>query len=260
LYSVLPGLFATKISWLSGSGAPSQDPLGQLRDGSERFAQIGAQLLAASVAAVLAFVGTAVLVKLVDVLCGGFCLDAKEENEGLDRAAHGEVGFDFGPTLDVAAERPMPEPRAATVPPDGQERFTVLIDGADDDKLIRVWSSLCQAGAAPPEPEFKAVYPFLTTVQGNRFRFRSGDPANKRDVYLMTVSDVRGCGRQRGYTEVYRGIEYQVRLLPKLKLEIAVNDAFVEATIEAIVHAARMGETGQIGDGKIFVLPLEDCV
>src|SRR5215204_3375155 len=83
---------------------------------------------------------------------------------------------------------------------------------------------------------------------------------NERDVYLMTVSDVRGCGRQRGYTEVYRGTEYQVRLLPKLKLEIAVNEAFVEATIEAIVHAARMGETGTIGDGKIFVLPLEDCV
>ena len=82
---------------------------------------------------------------------------------------------------------------------------------------------------------------------------------NKRDVYLMTVTDVRGCGRQRGFTEVYRGTEFQVRLLPKLKLEIAVNDAFVEATIEAIVHAART-ETGQIGDGKIFILPLEDAV
>jgi nitrogen regulatory protein P-II 1 len=82
---------------------------------------------------------------------------------------------------------------------------------------------------------------------------------NERDVYLMTVSDVRGCGRQRGYTEVYRGQEIQVRLLPKLKLEIAVNDAFVEAAIEAIVHAARTPETGQIGDGIIFVQPLDDC-
>ena len=82
----------------------------------------------------------------------------------------------------------------------------------------------------------------------------------ERDVYLMTVTDVRGCGRQRGYTEVYRGTEFQVRLLPKLKLEIAVNDAFVEATVEAIVHAARTPETGQIGDGKIFVLPMDDCV
>src|SRR5579863_8702408 len=79
---------------------------------------------------------------------------------------------------------------------------------------------------------------------------------NDCDVYLMTVSDVRGCGRQRGFTEVYRGSEFQVRLLPKLKLEIAVNDAFIEAAIEAIVHAARSADTGQVGDGKIFVLPL----
>jgi nitrogen regulatory protein P-II 2 len=83
---------------------------------------------------------------------------------------------------------------------------------------------------------------------------------NAMDVYLMTVTDVRGCGRQRGYKEVYRGQEIQIRLVPKLKLEIAVNDAFVEATIEAIVHSSRTGDTGQIGDGKIFVLPLDDCI
>ena len=83
---------------------------------------------------------------------------------------------------------------------------------------------------------------------------------NEEDVYLMTVSDVRGCGRQKGGTEIYRGTEFQIRLLPKLKLEIAVNEAFVEATVEAIVHAARTPETGQIGDGKIFVLSLDDCV
>ena len=82
----------------------------------------------------------------------------------------------------------------------------------------------------------------------------------ERDVYLMTVTDVRGCGRQRGYTEVYRGTEVRIQLIPKLKLELAVNEAFVEATVEAIVHAARSGDTGTIGDGKIFVLPLEDCV
>ena len=62
---------------------------------------------------------------------------------------------------------------------------------------------------------------------------------SKVEVYLMTASDVRGCGRQRGFTEVYRGAEFQVRLLPKLKLEIAVNEAFVEAPIDAIVHSAR---------------------
>lgn len=81
----------------------------------------------------------------------------------------------------------------------------------------------------------------------------------ERDVYLMTVSDVRGCGRQRGFTEVYRGTEMQIKLIPKLKLEIAVTEPFVEATIEAIVHAAR-SDVGSIGDGKIFVLPMEDCI
>ena len=79
----------------------------------------------------------------------------------------------------------------------------------------------------------------------------------ERDVYLMTVSDVRGCGRQRGYTEVYRGTEVQIRLVPKLKLEIAVDEALSPRVVETI---RRSGETGQIGDGKIFVLPLEDCV
>ena len=82
----------------------------------------------------------------------------------------------------------------------------------------------------------------------------------ERDVYLMTVTDVRGCGRQRGYTEVYRGQEVVTRLIPKLKLEIAVTEAFVEATVEAIVHSARSGNPGAVGDGKIFVMDLADCV
>ncbi|HOM51902.1 MAG TPA: P-II family nitrogen regulator [Phycisphaerae bacterium] len=80
------------------------------------------------------------------------------------------------------------------------------------------------------------------------------------DVYLMTVSDVRGCGRQRGFTEVYRAQEHVVRLVPKLKLEIAVNEPFVEAAVDAIVRAGRSGDYGQVGDGKIFVFDLEDCI
>ncbi len=83
---------------------------------------------------------------------------------------------------------------------------------------------------------------------------------NEVDVYLMTVSEVRGCGRQRGFTEVYRAQETVVRLLPKLKLEIALNEVFVEPAVEAIVRAARTGETGKVGDGKIFVLPMDDCI
>jgi nitrogen regulatory protein P-II 2 len=76
------------------------------------------------------------------------------------------------------------------------------------------------------------------------------------DVYLMTASDVRGCGRQRGFTEQYRGNQVVIRLLSKVKLEIAVNDDFVQPAIDAILKSAH---SGNIGDGKIFVLPLEAC-
>lgn len=77
------------------------------------------------------------------------------------------------------------------------------------------------------------------------------------DVQLMTVSEVLGHGRQGGVTEIYRGIHETGNLLRKIRLEIAVNDGFVERTIEAIVKGAK---TGELGDGKIFVYSLEECV
>ena len=80
------------------------------------------------------------------------------------------------------------------------------------------------------------------------------------EVFRLTVSDVQGLGRQRGRTEIYRGHKYQVNLIRKVKLEIAVNDEFVEPTIEAINGAGRTGAEGKIGDGKIFILPLEEVV
>ena len=80
------------------------------------------------------------------------------------------------------------------------------------------------------------------------------------EVFRLTVMDVQGFGRQRGQTEVYRGHEFTVNLLRKVQLMIAVNEEFLEPTIEAIMQGGRTGEKGQIGDGKIFVLPLEDCV
>jgi nitrogen regulatory protein P-II 1 len=73
----------------------------------------------------------------------------------------------------------------------------------------------------------------------------------------MTVTEVRGFGRQKGHTELYRGAEYVVDFLPKIKLEIAVTDEMVDKVIEAIVSAAN---TGRIGDGKIFVLPMEEVI
>jgi nitrogen regulatory protein P-II 1 len=73
----------------------------------------------------------------------------------------------------------------------------------------------------------------------------------------MTVTEVRGFGRQKGHTELYRGAEYVVDFLPKIKLEIAVTDDMVDKVVEAIVSAAN---TGRIGDGKIFVLPMEEAI
>ncbi len=82
---------------------------------------------------------------------------------------------------------------------------------------------------------------------------------NEVEVVRLTVLDCQGFGRQKGQTELYRGHEYKVNLLRKVQLQIAVNDDFVEPTINAILKGGRTGN-GQIGDGKIFVLPLEDCV
>ncbi len=77
------------------------------------------------------------------------------------------------------------------------------------------------------------------------------------EVFKMSVMNALGCGQQKGYHETYRGADMEVNLLKKVRLEIAVNDAFVKPTIDAIVKGAR---TGKIGDGKIFVTELTECI
>ncbi len=77
------------------------------------------------------------------------------------------------------------------------------------------------------------------------------------EVFKVSVTNALGCGQQRGYHETYRGVDMEVNLLKKVRLEIAVNEDFVEATIDAICAGAR---TGEIGDGKIFVVALDECV
>ena len=79
----------------------------------------------------------------------------------------------------------------------------------------------------------------------------------EKEVYKMSVTNAMGCGQQKGYHETYRGADIEVNLLKKVRIEIAVNDEFVEPTIEAIIAGAR---TGNIGDGKIFVLDLVECI
>ena len=79
----------------------------------------------------------------------------------------------------------------------------------------------------------------------------------KAQVYKVSVTNALGCGEQLGYEESYRGIKFEVNLLKKVRLEIAVNEDFVEKTVDAIIEGAK---TGQIGDGKIFVLDLAECI
>lgn len=77
------------------------------------------------------------------------------------------------------------------------------------------------------------------------------------EVHKMSVTNALGCGAQKGYHESYRGVEFEVNLLKKVRIEIAVNEDFVDQTVNAIIEGAR---SGQIGDGKIFVLDLGDCI
>ncbi len=83
------------------------------------------------------------------------------------------------------------------------------------------------------------------------------DALSAKGVAGMTITEVRGFGRQKGHTEVYRGTEYTVDFVPKVKIEIVVDDAKLSTIIETIVKAA---QTGQVGDGKIFVSDLQDAV
>ena len=79
----------------------------------------------------------------------------------------------------------------------------------------------------------------------------------KAEVYKMSVTNALGCGQQMGFHESYRGVDIEVNLLKKVRLEIAVNDNFVRPTVDAIIEGAR---TGEIGDGKVFVVDLGECI
>jgi nitrogen regulatory protein P-II 1 len=83
------------------------------------------------------------------------------------------------------------------------------------------------------------------------------DALHEVGVVGMTVTEVKGFGRQKGHTEIYRGSEYTVDFLPKVKIETVLPDAQVEAAVAAIIKAAK---TGKIGDGKIFIVPVEEAV
>jgi ammonium transporter len=187
LGAVLTGVFAMEAS-LAVESAGAKDRIGQ----------IVVQLMAAGVACAYSFAVTIVLVKAIDIVMG-FNSTPEGETEGLDRTEHGEVAFDFGTQLDSFA---VAEPRAATAPPDGSERrFTVVVDGPSAPEIRQAWNALCQAGTAPPTADFKAVYPYVTTMRGNRFRFRGGDPRILREQLQRLLQDRLNGSAVRTYVE-----------------------------------------------------------
>lgn len=180
LGAILTGVFASAALYTASTGLPSSDSTYALAkldgEGGSRAALIMAQLTATGMAAAFSFVVSFVLVKVIDLVFG-FCLTPQDENLGLDRAAHGETGFDFGLGSDVVAETALPEPKPASMPPNGQQRFVLLLEGIEPAEATRVWTELNKPGGSVSlPPEYRQLYPYLTTVQGNRFRFRSGNP------------------------------------------------------------------------------------
>ncbi len=183
LGAILTGVFCyTKVND-SGANGLLANPV--FADGVK---QVGIQFVAAAASVIFALGMSFILVKVIDQMMG-FTSDAKEETDGLDRSEHGEVGFDLGLALETVPEVPGHEPRPALVPPNGVRRFTVVVEGADQAELKKTWSELCGAGAGAPPPEFRAVYPYMTTVQGNRFRFRGGDPKSMSENLRLLLQD-----------------------------------------------------------------------
>jgi Amt family ammonium transporter len=202
LGAVLTGVFASVFLWHKAQG--NEIDLGKLFDAElyakglpspGRGAQIGVQFVAAVAAAVYGFIVSAILVKVIDLTIG-FNADAKEEGVGLDVSQHGEVGFDLGPSLEQVPEVPPAEPRAANVPPRFAGRFTVVVSGPAPADLMHAWSSLCQTGNGPPPPDFRAIYPYVTTVKGNRLRFRGGDRNEMRAHVQRLFQDKLGAAVQ----------------------------------------------------------------
>jgi len=143
--------------------------------------QIIIQVKASIFSAVYAFVISFGLAIGVQMLTGfNFTTDLESETAGLDETEHGESGFDFGTTLAYA--KGTVAPRSASAPPNGSKRFAVAVDGPNQSDVLKVWSDMCQAGKTAPPDDFKKVYPYLTTISGNKFNFLGGDPSSIKDA------------------------------------------------------------------------------
>jgi ammonium transporter, Amt family len=168
LGAVLTGVFWYKVV---NDPANAAAPDGFLAGGG--FSQVYSQLYAAGIAALFSFVVSFAFIKVLKKVAR---LHANEEieSEGLDLTQHGEIGLEISGDISEPVVRVVP--RHAMVPPNGVKRFTLRLEGIDQQELTEKWSKLCQETDEAPNADFRAVYSHVTTVEGNRFRFRHGDP------------------------------------------------------------------------------------
>jgi ammonium transporter len=187
--AVLTGALVSLPLWAYGAEMkPDAFPgkLVETKDAVDVPAQLTIQVIASLGSAVYAFVVTAVLVLLIDKTIG-FTVKPADEAVGLDLSQHGEIGLDVG---QIEEELAVPEPKAASKPPaqfNGHSgRFTVTLDGAEPKEVQAAWADLCKPSDQPPRPEFVTVYKHLTTMSGNKFKFRGGNPAEiKRSLAAL---------------------------------------------------------------------------
>jgi ammonium transporter, Amt family len=189
LGALLTAVFCSVALWQYGTGSSAETFPGVMKDGM--MAQLKVQIIAVSAAAAYAFVVTAILVLLIDKTIG-FTVSAKDEAAGLDLSQHGEVGVDVGPELDGHLASKEPKSAASPPPNGGSKKFAISVSGATEQQLIAAWSQLCQSGEGPPSKEFAAVYPYVTTVSGNTFRFRGGDPVALKTALQKLFADKLG--------------------------------------------------------------------
>lgn len=197
LGAIVTALFVSLPLWVYGSemlpnqfpGKTSLDELTKVVS-YDMKSQLMWQIKAACFSAVYAFGATSLIILLIDKTIGFTC-SPKDEAAGLDLSMHGEVGQDLGPDVDASAALNM---KSALAPPvnGGGKRFSVVIDGPTSAQLMAVWSKLCQSTDGPPSKEFRAVYPYITTVSGNKFRFRGGDPVVLKDQLKKLFENALG--------------------------------------------------------------------
>lgn len=186
------GLFGAKVLMQSGAevetGLPNN---GFFIDGST--SQLIPQVVGIGLVAVYVF-GAATVVWLALKLTLGIRVSREEELEGLDIGEHGNEAYHgFVMAAESLVSHTESEPRAAVVPRDGKDRFTVVVEGVGPQDLAAAWSKLCSPGPDKPSPEFLSVYPHMTTLQGNRFRFRGGDREKVRnDLLKLLRSNLNG--------------------------------------------------------------------